>query len=126
MTPTNATEYRPALEHDVRPWGQYTVLDAGAGYKVKRIEVLPGKRMSYQKHARRHEHWIVVQGCAQVTLDGIERQVPVGAAVDVPVGAAHRIANPGAELLVLIEIQRGDYLGEDDITRLADDYGRVV
>ncbi|MCS7079994.1 MAG: phosphomannose isomerase type II C-terminal cupin domain [Chloracidobacterium sp.] len=122
----DSTEQRSALERETRPWGQYAVLDAGPGYKVKRIEVLPGKRMSYQKHARRHEHWMVVQGCAQVTLDGDERLVRVGEAVDVPIGAAHRIANPGAELLVLIEIQRGDYLGEDDIIRLQDDFGRVT
>jgi mannose-6-phosphate isomerase-like protein (cupin superfamily) len=115
-----------ALEYDRRPWGQYAILDEGPGYKVKRIEVLPGRRMSYQKHTRRHEHWIVVQGRAQVTLDGHEHLVHTGEAVDVPVGAAHRIANPDDILLVLIEVQRGDYLGEDDIIRLQDDYGRAT
>lgn len=110
---------------DRRPWGSFTVLDEGEGFKVKRIEVLPGKRLSYQRHARRAEHWMVVVGAARVTLDGGELLVRLGETVDIPVGTAHRIENPGADLLVLIEIQRGDYLGEDDITRLEDDFGRT-
>ncbi len=110
---------------DRRPWGSFTVLDEGEGFKVKRIEVLPGKRLSYQRHARRAEHWMVVAGAARVTLDGGETLVRLGETVDIPVGTAHRIENPGADLLILIEIQRGDYLGEDDITRLEDDFGRV-
>ena len=111
--------------HDVRPWGSYTVLDEGEGWKVKRIEVLPGKRLSYQKHAQRAEHWMIVAGSARLTLDGSERLLATGETVDVPVGAAHRIENPGRELLVFVEIQRGPYLGEDDIVRLADDFGRT-
>jgi mannose-6-phosphate isomerase len=110
---------------DRRPWGSFTVLDEGEGFKVKRIEVLPGKRLSYQRHARRAEHWFLVAGEARVTLDGGERLARVGEAVDIPVGSAHRIENPGAELLVFIEVQRGDYLGEDDIARLEDDFGRA-
>src|SRR5947209_10079159 len=90
---------------DRRPWGSFTVLDEGEGFKVKRIEVLPGKRLSYQRHARRAEHWVVVAGAARVTLDGGERAVRLGEAVDIPVGAAHRVENPGADLLVFIEIQ---------------------
>jgi mannose-6-phosphate isomerase-like protein (cupin superfamily) len=101
------------------------VLDEGRGYKVKRIEVLPGKRLSYQRHAQRAEHWMVVEGAARVTLDGVEIEVNAGETIDVKVGAAHRVENPGAQTLVFIEIQRGDYLGEDDITRLSDDYGRA-
>jgi mannose-6-phosphate isomerase len=107
-----------------RPWGTFTVLDEGEGYKVKRIEVLAGKRLSYQRHARRAEHWMVVAGSAAVTLDGREITLAVGDTVDIATGASHRIANPGEETLVFIEIQRGDYLGEDDITRLEDDYDR--
>lgn len=126
MTDDDNKAQRRVLEREARPWGEYTVLDLGPGYKVKRIEVLPGKRMSYQRHMRRQEHWIVVQGCAWVTLDGDERVVQVGESVDVPVGTAHRIANLGMDHLVLIEIQRGDYLGEDDIVRLQDDYGRIA
>lgn len=113
-----------APQFDERPWGSFTVLDEGAGYKVKRIEVRAGKRLSYQKHARRAEHWMVVQGTALVTLDGAERTVRGGETVDICIGALHRVANPGPGQLVFIEIQRGDYLGEDDITRLSDDYGR--
>jgi mannose-6-phosphate isomerase len=112
--------------HDTRPWGSYTVLDESDGYKVKRIDVLPGKRLSYQKHARRSEHWMVVRGTARLTLDGVERTVATGETVDVAVGAAHRIENPGTEPLVFIEIQRGAYLGEDDIVRLQDDFGRAT
>ena len=110
---------------DRRPWGSFTVLDEGDHYKVKRIEVLPGKRLSYQKHARRAEHWMVVRGVAKVTLDDQEIIVPLGETIDIAVGAAHRVENPGQELLVFIEIQRGDYLGEDDIVRLDDDFGRA-
>ena len=109
---------------DRRPWGTFTVLDEGAGYKVKRIEVLAGKRLSYQRHARRAEHWMVVAGAATVTLDGSEISLAVGDTVDIAVGSAHRVANPGEDTLVFIEIQRGDYLGEDDITRLEDDFNR--
>ena len=110
---------------DRRPWGTFTVLDQGDGFKVKRIEVLPGKRLSYQKHAQRAEHWVVVNGTAKVTLDDREIIVETGQAVDIAVGSAHRVENPGRELLVFIEVQRGNYLGEDDIVRLQDDFGRV-
>ena len=110
---------------DRRPWGTFTVLDQGDGFKVKRIEVLPGKRLSYQKHAQRAEHWVVVKGTAKVTLDDRDVVVKAGEAIDIAVGAAHRVANPGAETLVFIEVQRGGYLGEDDIVRLQDDFGRA-
>jgi len=109
---------------DARPWGSFTVLDEGAGYKVKRIEVLAGKRLSYQRHERRAEHWMIVCGAARVTLDGREIELLAGDTIDIAVGAAHRIENPGTQLLVFIEIMRGDYLGEDDIIRLEDDFGR--
>lgn len=109
---------------DQRPWGTFTVLDEGHNFKVKRIEVLPGKRLSYQKHAQRAEHWVVVQGTGRVTLDDKEITISVGEAIDIEVGAAHRVENPGNELLVFIEVQRGSYLGEDDIVRLQDDFGR--
>ena len=111
---------------DQRPWGTFTVLDENEGYKVKRIEVLPNKRLSYQKHARRAEHWFVVSGIAKVTLNGTEILVESGGAIDIPTGAAHRVENSATELLVFIEVQQGDYLGEDDIERLEDDFGRVA
>ena len=112
-------------EFDRRPWGSYTVLEEGRTFKVKRIEVLPGKRLSYQKHSQRAEHWVVVEGTAKVTLDDQEILVRTGEAIDIPVGAAHRVENPGDEDLIFIEVQRGSYLGEDDIVRLQDDYGRT-
>ena len=112
--------------YDERPWGNYTVLDEGTTFKVKRIEVLPLKRLSYQKHSKRAEHWMVVAGAAKVTLDGREISLETGETIDIPIGSAHRIENMGAEKLIFIEIQRGTYLGEDDIQRLQDDFGRVV
>ncbi len=113
-------------EFDRRPWGSYTVLEEDRGFKVKRIEVLPGKRLSYQKHAQRAEHWFVVEGTAKVTLDGEDITVRAGEAIDIPIGAAHRVENSDEGNLVFIEVQRGSYLGEDDIVRLQDDYGRTV
>ena len=123
MQETGAESTSPLF--DRRPWGTFTVLDEGTNYKVKRIEVLPGKRLSYQKHSKRAEHWMVVQGTARVTLDDRDIDVPTGDTIDVPIGAAHRVENPGGETLVFIEIQRGSYLGEDDIIRLQDDFGRA-
>ena len=123
METTKTAPASPTFEQ--RPWGSYTVLDEGHRYKVKRLEILPGKRLSYQKHTQRTEHWMVVQGTASVTLEGHEITVETGGTMDVHLGAAHRITNPGRETLVLIEIQRGSYLGEDDIIRLQDDYGRA-
>jgi mannose-6-phosphate isomerase len=112
-------------EHDVRPWGSYTVLEDARDHKVKRIEVDPGRRLSYQRHARRAEHWFIVSGRARVTLDGEEHELEAGDAIDIPRGAAHRIANPGAGPMTFIEVQHGDYFGEDDIERLDDDFGRA-
>jgi len=112
-------------EFDRRPWGTYTVLEEGPNFKVKRIEVLPGKRLSYQKHSQRAEHWFVVAGTARVTLDDRDIEVRAGEAIDIPIGAAHRVENPGSEDLIFIEVQRGTYLGEDDIVRLQDDFGRT-
>ena len=112
-------------EGEDRPWGSYLVLAAEGDHKVKRITVRPGARLSYQRHQRRAEHWFVVRGTARVTLEGEEREVGAGQAVDVARGAAHRIANVGAEDLVFVEVQHGDYFGEDDIERLDDDFGRA-
>jgi mannose-6-phosphate isomerase len=111
-------------ERDTRPWGDYEVLSDADDHKVKRITVQPGKRLSYQRHAQRSEHWFVLQGSGAVTLDGGERPVSAGTAVDVPVGVAHRIANTGDESLVFIEVQHGESFDESDIVRLEDDYGR--
>jgi len=109
---------------DRRPWGSFTVLDEGDSFKVKRIEVLPNKRLSYQKHKRRAEHWFVVQGVAKVTLNDKEILVKSGEAIDIALGDKHRVENSEDKLLIFIETQTGDYFGEDDIVRFEDDFGR--
>jgi mannose-6-phosphate isomerase len=114
------------LERDERPWGSYEVLEDALTHKVKRIEVRPGQRLSYQRHGRRAEHWFVVRGTGHVTLDGNAVEVGPGDAIDIPRRSAHRIANLGDSMLVFVEVQHGDYFGEDDIERLEDDFGRVV
>ena len=112
-------------DESVRPWGHYEVLSDGSDFKAKTITVRPGKRLSYQRHARRSEHWFVVKGTGLVTLDGVSVDVKPGVAVDVPVGVAHRIENTDeASDLVSVEVQHGEYFGEDDIVRIEDDYGR--
>jgi mannose-6-phosphate isomerase len=113
------------MEYDERPWGNYQVLDEGLGYKVKRITVYEGKRLSLQKHARREEHWVVVAGRGLATRDDERVEIGPRDAFDVPLGAVHRIENVGHEPFVMIEVQHGDYLGEDDIVRFEDDFGRV-
>jgi mannose-6-phosphate isomerase len=109
-----------------RPWGSYQVLaDAASHSKVKYMTVHPGRRLSYQSHERRAEHWFIVQGTAEVTLDGVVHTVHAGEAIDVAVGVKHRCANPGDVDLVFVEVQSGDYFGEDDIVRYEDDFGRA-
>lgn len=119
------SEINNSKETDHRPWGYYTVLADEADHKVKRIVVYPGKRLSLQRHQKRAEHWYVIYGEAIVTLEKemIKRQSTQ--AIDIPKGAAHRIENPGSTNMAFIEIQTGDYFGEDDIERLEDDYGRA-
>lgn len=107
-----------------RPWGSYDGLDAEDGFQVKRLIVKPGAVLSLQKHAQRAEHWIVVKGKARITLDEKEFDLGVNESTYIPIGAVHRIANPFDELVHIIEVQCGDYLGEDDIVRLEDNYGR--
>ena len=113
------------IEHVDRPWGIYTVLAEAENFKVKTLEVHPGQRLSYQRHSRRSEHWFVVGGAGVVTLDGKTIDVRRGDAVDVPLGTPHRIQNIGPVPLVIVEVQHGDYFGEDDIVRLDDDYGSL-
>lgn len=113
------------LEFEARPWGSYAVVAEEADHKIKRIVVSPGKRLSYQRHAKRSEHWFIVRGQALVTLDGSPVQRAKGDAIDIPAGAAHRIENIGTDDLVFIEVQHGTYFGEDDIERLEDDFGRA-
>lgn len=110
---------------EMRPWGSWHIVDVGEGYKVKRIHVNPGARLSYQCHDYRSEHWVVISGVATYVLDGQTSVAYEGHSVDVPKGAKHRLANEHKNELVIIEVQRGAYTGEDDITRLEDDYGRT-
>ena len=107
-----------------RPWGWYQTLEEGMGHKIKRIGVHPGARISLQKHHQRAEHWVVVQGEAQVTVGAHQMALQVGQHVDIPLGEIHRMENRGGVPLEIIELQFGNYLGEDDIVRLQDDYGR--
>ena len=114
------------MESSTRPWGSYLVLSDEDDHKVKRITVDPQKRLSYQQHFRRSEHWFFVSGEGKFVLDDVETLVSSGSAVDIPVGSAHRIENLSeSEPLVFIEIQHGTYFGEDDIIRLDDDFGRA-
>jgi len=112
-------------EYDERPWGSYTILDdKEPNVKVKRIVVLPAKRLSYQRHAKRAEHWFIVSGVATVILDGVKIDLIPGQSIDIGIGQAHRCENHGLIPVEFIEIQTGTYFGEDDIVRLQDDYGR--
>ncbi len=116
------------LEHLTvfRPWGSYTVLEEGPGYKVKRVTVNPGGRLSLQLHHRRSEHWVVITGMARVTRGKEVFDLMIGQSAGIPVETPHRLENPGSDTLHIIEVQHGPYLGEDDIVRLQDDYGRDV
>ena len=109
---------------DERPWGKYEIPCEEAGTKTKRIEVYPGKRFSLQKHQRRAEKWIVMAGKGTATVGTREFSVGPGSFIDVPCGEIHRMHNTGDKPLVFIEVQFGDYLGEDDIVRFEDDFGR--
>jgi mannose-1-phosphate guanylyltransferase len=116
LTETHPTSYRP--------WGGLTSLIAGDRFQVKRIFVAPGKQLSLQKHHHRSEHWIVVRGTAEITIGETTRQLTENQSVYIPLGEVHRLANPGKILLELIEVQTGSYFGDDDIVRLADEFGR--
>ena len=112
------------MSSEKRPWGEYTVLYVGPDYQVKRVEVGPGLRLSLQKHAKRAEKWTVVSGEGVATLGKKETKVQRGDVFEIPVGEVHRIHNTGKQPLILIEVQFGSYLGEDDIVRFEDDFGR--
>jgi mannose-1-phosphate guanylyltransferase / mannose-6-phosphate isomerase len=121
-----AQNHRAAVEHRriYRPWGYYQDIDIAPRYRVKRIVVKPGNKLSLQKHFHRSEHWVVVKGTAEVTIGTDERSVHENESIYIPIGSVHRLANPGKIRLELIEVQVGSYLGEDDIVRLDDVYGR--
>jgi mannose-6-phosphate isomerase len=126
MNLTSTPEARPAPSlGEQRPWGSWEVLDVGPGYKVKRLSVDPHARLSLQTHQHRSEHWLVVTGVATCTVGGRVGDVVAGGHVFVPRGAVHRIANDADDLLLIVEVQLGHYLEEDDIVRLEDDHGRA-
>ena len=107
-----------------RPWGRYEILQDTPAYKVKTVWVLPGHRLSLQRHQKRQEHWFIVQGVADVVLGDKEFTKNPGETVDIAVGQLHRIGNSGTEEVIFIEVQTGTYFGEDDIERIQDDYAR--
>ncbi|HLO88123.1 MAG TPA: cupin domain-containing protein [Nostocaceae cyanobacterium] len=129
--PTNTLTLPPTINAkgiaatELRPWGSFTVLEEGRGYKIKRIEVKPGHRLSLQMHHHRSEHWIVVSGTAKVTCGDREILLSNNQSTYVPQCTSHRLENPGVIPLILIEVQNGEYLGEDDIIRFQDDYART-
>lgn len=112
------------IERTQRPWGWFETVSEAPGNKIKRIGVLPGQQISLQRHRRRAEHWVVVQGIATVTLDAQTLTLRAGQSCDIALGQVHRLANHTSSLVEIVEVQFGDYLGEDDIERLQDDYGR--
>lgn len=116
MTESHQTVYRP--------WGSYSIIDEGVGFKSKRLTVLPGKRLSAQMHYHRSEHWVVVSGAAKVTVGEEVRILQKGESTFIPAGTKHRLENPGRVVAHLIESQIGDYLEEDDIVRFEDDFRR--
>jgi len=119
------TVLEKAKSEDHRPWGYYKILADNDTYKNKEIVVFPHKRLSLQRHQCRSEHWYIIDGRAEITLDGKTFVVAPGQSVDIPKGTLHRIANPGSENVRFIEVQTGDYFGEDDIERFEDDFGRT-
>ena len=112
-------------EADHRPWGYYLVLAETPDCKVKRIVVDPNKKLSLQRHSHRREQWVIVSGEAVVTIEGREFLLRQGESVTIPCGATHRLENRDTTAVAFIEVQTGEYFGEDDIERLADDYGRA-
>ena len=112
------------MSESTRPWGHYEILQESPLHKVKCIWVTPGKRLSYQRHEKRAEHWFIVSGTARVTLNGVESTVVAGDNLDIAIADLHRIENIGLDNLIFIEVQTGTYFSEDDIERIEDDFGR--
>jgi len=125
MTAIDNREITDHALHTERPWGWFETVCASPGYKVKRIHVHAGQQISLQMHRHRAEHWVVVTGTARVTLGTQVSELGPGELVDIAVGQIHRLANATAAPVEIIEVQRGDYLDDDDIVRLQDDYGRA-
>lgn len=122
---TYITEEKFVQVTDHRPWGRFTILADENDHKVKRITVAPGQRLSLQRHNHRREHWLIVSDRATVTLDDTLLELGPGESIDIALRAVHRVQNKGTEDVIFIEVQLGDYFGEDDTERLEDDYGRI-
>jgi len=114
-----------AIESEERPWGRFFVIHDQPTYKLKRIEVDPGGRLSYQFHHKRSEAWTIIDGVGEITLNGKTKEYKAGETILIPQGVKHRIENKKSEKIVFIEVQTGTYFGEDDIVRIKDDYNRV-
>lgn len=114
-----------ATDRTLRPWGWFETLSDMPGHKIKRIRVLPGQQISLQKHRQRAEHWVVVLGQARISVGSRALDLGVGQHVDIALGELHRLANLTPDPLEIVEVQFGSYLGEDDIERMSDDYGRT-
>ena len=112
------------MSESMSPWGRYEILQESDSHKVKCIWVLPGKRLSYQRHTKRAEHWFIVAGSARLTIDGHITELQAGGTADIAIGVLHRIENIGTSDVIFIEVQTGTYFGEDDIERIEDDFGR--
>ncbi len=123
MSPSDQQAYHKN-EVGERPWGRWTVLDAGAGFTVKKIEIEPGHRLSLQYHHHRSEHWLVIEGDGVVELDGDLIEISQRSHVHIPLNAVHRVKNTGSVTLIILELQQGTVLDENDIVRLEDDYAR--
>ena len=123
-TSTHTSTRTETIERTQRPWGWYETVSEVAGNKIKRIRVAPGQQLSLQKHSQRAEHWVVTQGTARITLDDRVFDLTVGQHCDIAIGQVHRMANLTGGVVEIVEVQFGIYLGEDDIVRLQDDYGR--
>ena len=113
------------INNSERPWGNYRIIEDNVNYKIKRIEVNPRGRLSYQYHMKRSESWTIIKGQGIVTIDGIDQKVSAGESIKINKEAKHRILNNGDTPLVFIEVQTGTYFGEDDIVRIEDDYNRI-
>jgi mannose-6-phosphate isomerase-like protein (cupin superfamily) len=120
LTGPNLTGYS-----EERPWGSFTVLEDAPHFKLKKLRVKPGHRLSLQLHYKREEHWIVTQGRPEITVDEKTWVATVGDYIHIPQTSKHRLANPGEEWVEIIEVQQGSYFGEDDIVRFSDDYNRL-
>ena len=113
------------IEEEIRPWGKYYVIEDHRDYKIKRIEVEPGNRLSYQYHKFRSEVWVIISGTGKVIIEDEEKSFKKGDIIKISKGSKHRIINDGKEQVVFIEVQTGTYFGEDDIVRISDDYNRI-